>query len=161
MSCTFVYARLTHVGWLASNLRAMDRIECEALGRTPKDALRNGLRCSLQPLTALDDQRKPGAMMGVVPISMIEGEGRVWLLGTEAIYDHGRDLIAYGPWIIRHWLRTFRSLENIIAAENVRAIRLLRHWGFSFNDEPRMHGGVEFLPFRIERAAIQAQRLAA
>lgn len=100
-------------------------------------------------------------MMGVVPLSMIEGQGRVWMLGTEEIYDHGRDLLAFGPQIIAHWLETFGSLENIIAAENMRAIRLLQRWGFQFRDEPRIHGGVEFLPFRIERAAIQAERPAA
>jgi hypothetical protein len=161
LSCTFVPARLVHCGPLAANLREMDRLECRALGRTPKDALRSGLRCSLDALTALDENGKPGAMMGVVPVSMIEGRGTAWMLGTEEIYRHGRDLLTYGPLIVEHWLQTFRVLENIIAAENVRAIRLLRHWGFTVGESGKMHGGVEFVPFHIERAAIQAQRLAA
>lgn len=142
-------------------MREADRIECRALGRTPKDALRNGLRCSLAPFTALDENGRPGAMMGVVPISMIEGRGAVWMLGTEEIYRHGRDLLTYGPLILGIWLDTFRSLENIVAVENERAIRLLRKWGFEIGEISQTHGGVEFLPFRMDRTAIQALRLAA
>jgi hypothetical protein len=142
-------------------MREMDRIEARALGRSPKEALRSGLRCSLDAITALDPEGKPQAMMGVVPISMMEGRATVWMLGSDAIYNHGRDLLTYGPLILERWLETFRRLENIVAVENVKAIRLLRHWGFVFGKSVEQHGGVAFLPFHIERAAIQATALAA
>lgn len=99
--------------------------------------------------------------MGVVPISMMEGRATVWMLGSDVIYDHGRDLLTYGPLILEHWLETFRRLENIVAAQNTKAIRLLRHWAFTIGDQAQTHGGVAFLPFHIERAAIQATALAA
>lgn len=142
-------------------MREIDRIEAGALGRSPKDALRSGLRCSYEAFTALDDNDRPQAMMGVVPLSMIEGRAAVWFLGTDAVFGHARDLISYGPFFVGHWLKTFRRLENIVAAENRNAIGLLRRWGFELGDEPRMHGGVPFLPFHIERTAIQAPALAA
>jgi hypothetical protein len=159
--CVFAPARLTDIGPIASNMREMDRVEAVALGRSPKEALRSGLRCSYEAFTATDDEDRPQAMMGVVPLSMISGRGAVWMLGTEAIYDHGRDLLSYGPFFISHWLETFRRLENIVAVENLKAIRLLRHWGFIVGESVEMHRGVAFLPFHIERTAIQATALAA
>lgn len=160
MTVELVRARLTHVGPLANNMRPMDRIEARAMGRSPREALRNGLRCSLEPITALDCG-KPGAMMGVVPVDLVAGRGIVWLLGTEAIYRHGRELVALGPTIIGRWLEIFTVLENAVSIENGRAIRLLRRWGFTVGTDVSDYGGVPFVPFRLERAAIQASRLAA
>lgn len=142
-------------------MRDIDRVEAVALGRSPKDALRSGLRCSYEAFTAKDDDGRPQAMMGVVPLSMIEGRAAVWFLGTDAVFGHARDLIAHGPFFIAHWLETFRRLENIVAVDNTKAIHLLRRWGFTLGDEPQMHRGVAFLPFHIERTAIQAPALAA
>lgn len=131
----------------------MDRVECEALGRTPKDALRWGLRCSQDAWTALDDG-KPGAMMGVVSDGLLEGSGRVWFLGTDEVYRHGRDLMTYGPLFVERWLTAFSKLHNIVAAENVKAIRLLRRWGFEVGvGDDVEHGGVPFKRFRLARVA--------
>jgi hypothetical protein len=158
--CHLVPARLTHVGWLATNMREIDRIECEALGRSGKDALRSGLRCSLSAYTAMEGGR-PLAMLGVVPVDLLSGRGVVWMLGTEDVYRHGRALLTLCPLVIGDWLETFRLLDNIISADNHRAIRLLKRLGFTVSDEAQAHGGVEFVSFRIERAAIQEQRLVA
>jgi hypothetical protein len=146
-------ARLTHVGPIASNMRAMDRMECEALGRSPKDALRNGLRCSQDAWTATVDGR-PGAMMGVVSDGLLSGSARVWFLGTDEVYRHGRDLLTYGPLFVERWLLAFRELHNIVAKDNVQAIRLLGRWGFELavGDDVE-HGGVAFTSFRIRRKA--------
>jgi hypothetical protein len=82
------------------------------------------------------------------------------MLGSDAIYDHGRDLMSYGPFFIRALAETFRRLENIVAVENVKAIRLLRA-GALQSERLSFARGVAFLPFHIERAAIQATALAA
>lgn len=160
MSVEIVPARLTHVGPLAANMRDMDREECLTLGRSPKEALRGGLRCSLSAFTALEGQ-SPIAMFGVVPEAILGGVGRVWLLGTDRVLDHPRDLLVIGRAMIADWLKTFERLENAVTAENEPAIRMLRHWGFSLDDEPFAHGGAGWLRFWRERAAIQAPRMAA
>jgi hypothetical protein len=161
VSCTFVPASPVHIGPIAVNMREADRIECHALGRTPKEALRSGLRCSLEPMTALDPEGRPQAMMGVVPASMLEGRGTVWMLGSDVIYEHGRDLITFGPPILEHWLTSFRRLENVVAVKNVKAIRLLQRWGFTVDRETELWRGVAFRHFHIVRPAIQATALAA
>lgn len=146
-----VPAKLTHVGPLATNMRAIDRLEAEAMGRTPKDALRIGLRTSLSSYTALEDG-KPAAMMGVVSTSLLGARGLVWMLGTDGVFRHGRELVTIGPRIIGHWLETFAVLENVIATQNHRAIRLLVKWGAIVGGEVQTMRGVEFVPFRFERS---------
>jgi len=145
-----VPARLVHVGPIASRMREIDRIEAEAMGRTPKDALRIGLRASLSAFTALGEG-KPLAMMGVVSTSLISSRAAVWFLGRDEVFDHGREMLTIGPKVLGHWLETFEVLENIVAVQNVRATRMLRKWGFEIGDAVQAHGGVDFVPFRLRR----------
>jgi hypothetical protein len=86
-------------------------------------------------------------MFGVSPISMIEGEGRPWFLGTDEVYRHGREMVAYGPEIIGRMLESCPRLSNHVAVENGKAIRLLARWGFLVGEQPTDISGIPFLPF--------------
>ncbi len=148
-----VPASPAHVGPIASRMREADVLESAALGYSPKQALRVGIRGSLMAFTAKVDGR-PEAMMGLAPVSLIEGIGRPWMLGSDLIYRHGRELLAFGPKMVGMMRESTPRLENIVAASNGRAIRLLRRWGFAIADHPEMIGGVQFLRFSMP--AIQA-----
>lgn len=139
----------------------MDRIECEAMGRKPKDALRNSLKASLHALTAINEHGRPIAMLGVVSAGLMSGRGIPWLLGTNEVFRHGRDLMVAGRCTISWWLEIFPVLENLVASDNGKAIRLLRKWGAEVGGPSQTHRGVEFLTFHFERDAIQGQRTAA
>lgn len=128
----------------------MDRLECEALGRTPKQALRLGLIGSVHVFTAKLDGTAE-AMMGLTPLSAIDGTGAPWFLGTDAVYDHPRAMLALGPKVLAIWRDSSPSLSNVVAQENVRAIRMLRKWGFEIGEQMTMIGGVAFLTFSMER----------
>lgn len=151
-----VPASLLHVGPLSHRLRDADRRECEALGRKPKDALRMSLRTSLHALTALDEDGKVLAMMGVCSEGLMTGKGVPWFLGSDETLLYGRDLMSRGPKIIRWWLEDFEVMKNIVSSENAMAIKLLRKWGAEVGGEPQMHRGLEFVPFVFRRSAIQA-----
>jgi hypothetical protein len=142
-------------------MRQIDREECEAMGRSPKEGLRIGLRTSLSAFTAVDGHRTPVAMLGVVSTGLISRRGLVWLLGTDEVYRSGRALLDLGPKVIAYWLETFETMENVVSVKNGRAIRLLTWWGAHVGGEVREHGGVSFVPFRFERGAIQGRRRAA
>lgn len=145
----FVPASVRHIGPIARNMREMDRIECKALGHSPKEALRGCLKRSLWTLTAMKDD-VPHAMLGVAPVSAVEGIGIPFFLGTDTVYRHGRDLLSRGPAVIEHMRQSFPILENIVAVENGRAIRLLERWGFDFGDTLEV-GGVTFVRFGMGR----------
>lgn len=146
MTVHVVLASPAHVGRIATRMRAADARECAAFGRTPKLSLRNGLRGSTLALTALVDG-SPEAMIGVTPISAIEGRGAAWMLGTDVVMRHGRDLVAMASPIIAALHSFYARLENVVSVDNAPAIRLLRHWGFTVDAEVRTVGGVDFYPF--------------
>lgn len=141
-----VPARVTHVGPIATRMREIDRIECEAMGHSPKQALRSGFLNSDKVWTAVVDGR-PEAMFGVVTVSAIDRTGTPWMLGTDAVYRHGRDLIRLGPYFVAQAVDSSRRLSNLISARNDKAIRLLRAWGFTVERDEVLVGGVPFLRF--------------
>jgi ribosomal protein S18 acetylase RimI-like enzyme len=132
-------------------MRSIDRMECAALGRSPKEALRKGVEQSLEAYTALRNGR-PIAIIGVVPTSFWRGRGTIWMLGTDEVYHSGRALLHYGPLLIDEWLKTFEVLENVISIDNAPALNLLQRLGFTVGAaDVETHRGVDFVPFWIER----------
>ena len=99
-------------------------------------------------------------MFGLNVTDALSGKATPWLLASDRMLDFATDLMRLGPKIVAVWLDHYPLLENHVAAANDKAIALLKHWGATIGTEPRMIGGVEFLPFRFE-AAIQAERAAA
>ena len=141
-----VRASPAHVGRIANRMRTADRAECAALGMTGKVALRKSLTASVLAYTAKIDGR-PEGMFGVAPGNTLEGVGHPWMLATDAAFDCARVLVTAGPGLIALMHRRFRRLENMVSAENERAIRMLGRWGFEVGDEQMMVGGVPFLRF--------------
>lgn len=146
----FVAASPGHVGRVANRMREWDRLEQLAGGREPKAALRLALRGSIWAVTALVDN-VPHAMFGVMPISEIEDRGAAWFLGSDLVYQHGRDLVRYGPAVLARMHKSYGRLENSVAVGNVQAIRLLRRWGFHIGAAPYKRGDLEFVHFWRER----------
>lgn len=141
-----VGASPAHVGRIATAMREIDRAECGAFGRTPKQALRVGLQASVICLTAMLNGR-PTAMFGAVPINALEGSGRAWFLGTDEAIGCARELLTLGPAVIAAMHRRFTRLENMVSTDNAAAIRLLERWGFELGSDTMTIRGVEFRPF--------------
>lgn len=126
----FVPASPSHVGTIANRMREIDRLECEAMGHTPKGALRTGLLGSTVSWTAKIDGR-PEAMFGATPISIIEGRGRPWLLMTDIGARQHRALLRLGHIYTAAMHRHYSILENWVHADNERTIRWLSRLGFA------------------------------
>lgn len=147
---TIVPASPVHIGPIATRMRDADRIECAALGNSPKQALRAGLASSSPAWTALVDGRAE-AMFGLVVTSALGGEGQPWMLGSDAIYAHPRAMLRRGPHFLATMFDATPRLSNLVAADNARAIRLLRRWGFTLDTETMMIDNVAFRLFHAER----------
>lgn len=124
-----VAARPTHIGPIATKMRAVDVQECLFVKQTPKEALRHGLQTSETCWTVLLDG-KPVAMFGVVPTSVIEGRGRVWMLMTNAAMTKRRAILRLGHRYTEALQRHYRILDNYVHADNDAAIRWLSRLGF-------------------------------
>jgi len=125
-----VPARAEHVPDLAKRMRAIDRLECEAMGLCAESALRRGLATSARTWTALSGNEVQ-AMFGVIVVSAADGDGIAWFLGSDQVGRHARLMIAGGPAVLAEMHRYARCLRNFVSAENRQAIRLLEHWGFT------------------------------
>lgn len=145
-----VPASPAHVGVIANNMRAADVLECTAMGHTPKQALRSGLRTASEAWTAKVDG-KPAAMFGLRVTSALSGTGVPWMLGTDEVYRHPREMIRWGSLILGRWLDSTPSLSNYVSVGNAPAIRMLRRWGFEIGEEVTMFAGTGFVTFRMER----------
>lgn len=147
---SIVPASAVHIGPIATRMREADRVECAALGHNPKQALRAGLASSSPAWTALVGGRAE-AMFGLVATSALGGEGRPWMLGSDAIYAHPRALLRRGPGFLAAMFDATPRLSNLVAADNIRAIRLLRRWGFTLDTETMMIDNIAFRLFHAER----------
>ncbi len=143
-----VPARRSHIRPIAAQMRVADRREVGAFfSRSPRDGLIFSFVSSQFALTALKDDR-PIAMFGLTPISLVESVGAPWLLGTDEVYEHPREMLRLGRLAIGVMHDSFRRLENVVSADNSRAIKLLTRWGFKVGSEVTRVGGVDFVPFR-------------
>lgn len=143
-----VAASATHIGPIATRMRACDVLECTASGNSPKQALRLGLISSSICITAKVDGR-PEAMFGLVVTNALCGSGAPWMLGTEAIFEHPREMIRFGPAIIAAMVDSTPALSNVVSCDNARAIRMLRRWGFTIDEEIIVIRGVQFVNFSM------------
>lgn len=120
------------------------------MGHTPKEALRMGLQSPGEVWTAKVDGR-PEAMFGINVESALGGIAHPWMLGSDAIYEHPREMIRWGAAVARRWVDSFGHLSNYVSTENAPAIRMLRRWGFTIGSEVIERGGVAFVAFEMER----------
>lgn len=129
---------------IARDMREIEVLECQSAGLAPRQALRLGLAASSIAWTATIDG-KPEAMFGVVPVSVILGEGRPWMLSTYRAARAARHLLA-DPWpFLEHVHALFPVLANKVHAHNVASIRWLTRLGFVVEPE-LVHIGDQ--PFR-------------
>ena len=141
-----VPAKWQHINRIAAKMRAVDALECRAMGREPKQALRAAFLTSEKAWTALVDG-VPHAMFGVVVESLLDRIGTPWFLGTDEVYRHAREMIQWGPGIISRMSDSSPLLANLVSAQNHQAIRLLRKWGFTVSDSEVVVRGVPFRHF--------------
>lgn len=145
----YIPATPAHIGRIASRMGRWDRIECEAGGRSPKEALRLSLAGSVMAWTALVD-RMPVAMWGVTPVNLLDGEGSPWMLGTDEARRYPKAFYVGGARSIPLMLRCFPRLRNHVAMGNKEAIRLLVKWGFDVGGPVDTRRGVDFVPFVMD-----------
>lgn len=138
--------RPSDVLYIAKRMADMDRLECAAFGRTPRQALDLAVRGSVMAWTASVDG-KPLAAFGVTPVSVMSGVGVPWLLCVPEARRHQRAFLERGRPFVQQMQATFPALQNMVHRDNARAIRWLRRLGFTVEAEPVYAGGHPMLPF--------------
>lgn len=138
---------------VAKHLRRHDLLELQAVHGVDLDVLaclRAAVLASEECHTVVAPDGEPVGLFGVAPLSLLEGQGCPWLLGTETLMGYPRDIVVLGKRTVNGWCLRYDQLYNYVDARNLRSIAWLRRLGFSvFPPQPY---GVQGLPFhRFER----------
>lgn len=122
------------VARLFANLRASDLAECQAYGKPDILAgIESSAARSLLCWTGLVDGEL-AAILGVAPLSIVNGIGSPWMLGTPVLDAHQRVLVRKTPEYIARMLKAFPHLVNFVHAKNTTSVRWLRRLGFSLSE---------------------------
>ena len=116
---------------LSKNMRSYDRDEVYAAsGSTPYEALRSSHDMSIECFTGLAND-VPFMIFGVAPADGLNSVGSPWLLCSENIWDHRKELIRVSAPVTRSWLdNMFTVLVNYIDVRHKPGLRWARHTGF-------------------------------
>ena len=129
---------------IAQRLRQADRQELAAVHGWDIDllgCLQTAVSASEEAFVALASD-EPIAVFGVAPVCLLGGLGCPWLLGTDAMDKHGREIVTLSRQHVARWGQRYTCLFNYVDARNGRSIAWLRHTGFTvWPAEPRgLHG---------------------
>ena len=143
-----VPATIEHAERMAPVMRKEDRAEISALGYTPVEALRASLEDSTIAETAILGDSVV-AMWGVVPQTRLGHKALVWMLGTELVPKHPRELLRGSKSFIDHVQRTYPLLECLVDTRYTKAVRWMCWLGFQARFEFPING-VQFALFQKE-----------
>jgi hypothetical protein len=140
---------------IAKNLRINDVQELRAVLGNDMDAY----ECLIKSVAVSEECHvltthlgEPVALFGLAPVYLLNGQGCPWLLATDGLMDHPRDIVMLGKRKVLEWGKRYDKLFNFVDARNLRSIAWLKHIGFTVLDPEPF--GVEGLPFhRFERCA--------
>jgi hypothetical protein len=134
-----VPATIEHAERMAPVMRKEDRAEILALGYTPVEALRASLEESALAETAILGDSVV-AMWGAVPQTRLGHKAFVWMLGTELVPEHPRELLRGSKSFIDHVQRTYPLLECLVDTRYTKAVRWIRWMGFQTRFEFPING---------------------
>jgi len=142
--------RLADVDALLANLRPADAAEVEAArGPDLRHAVLRALALSTRTWAAEVDGRLM-LLAGVAPLSLLDGIGTPWTLGTREIDRRPGAFIRLGRAYIPRMRELFPTLVNHVDARNTRSIRWLKRMGFVLAPaEPYGVAGLPFHPFHM------------
>lgn len=147
-----VQPRADFLHQLAQNLRLDDRRELAAVHGEGLDllgCLRAAVSASEDAFVALAGD-EPIAVFGVAPVSLLGGIGCPWMLGADALAQHGREIVMLSRQHVACWGLRYPCLFNYVDARNLRALAWLRRTGFLVC--PAEPYGINGEPFhRVER----------
>ena len=150
-------ARAEHIPPIAANMREAERHEVWASNRrTPEEALQQSLAASDRAWTCFV-HGVPAFMWGVSqPGDIPPGNGNPWLLGTDAVYEVGREFLKQSRAYVDKLQEGFARLENRVHAGNELSILWLKWCGFTLDNEPETINGEQFYRFWRESEPMRA-----
>jgi len=119
--------------------------------QTPYNYLLKTYEMTRSPLAGVIDG-KLVALMGIVPVGLLTGEGCPWMLGTEELKKHGKIFVAFSKPTMISAAKPYTTLRNYVDVRNKQSIRWLKWLGFTIKS-PVIYGPYSkpFYPFEMRK----------
>lgn len=131
---------------LTDNMRKEDEEEQRAFGLDPFIAVKLSAELSKECYAA----RAGKTLLMLFGITETEEDVFIWALGTEAVKEHKKALVACGLDYIRDALKKYGRVCNYISLENKPALRFIKRAGAKFGEVNSLEDGTEFVRFDLE-----------
>lgn len=131
---------------LTENIRKEDREEQIDMGMDPLHAVQESIACSEVCYSAWDKD----TLLSVFGIAHGADETYIWMLATEAVKKHKKELVQCGMDFIGESLQTYGPLCNYISTKNKPALRFIKRAGAHFSEPMYLENGTEFVRFELE-----------
>jgi hypothetical protein len=129
-----VEATEAHAIALAPFLRDADREELtKATGRPIEEILIESVN-SLGEHWAFIENGKTICLLGISEHSWMDSEGVIWLVASDEVASHRKDILAMSRNYIDEKQKHYRLLYNYIDIHNTSSIRWLKWLGFEVQD---------------------------
>ncbi len=119
--CKVKLAKEEHAQYIAKNMRAIDVLECKAVGHTAAEAVMIGFDWDDITLTGFDPKGNPMCIMGsgcnVIPY--------IWLLGTDEVENNSYVFLKLSRKIAKFLLKKHKRASNFIHKDNLVSRRWL------------------------------------
>lgn len=132
-------------------MRASDLAEVAIMGAaSPLEALRASMSNSSHAVTALDADGRVICMFGVGSHGFLSNEGAPWMLASDLLRSHAKDLQRRAPAYVAAMLDLYPELHNVVDARADATIRWLEWLGFTVGrPEPIGVGGAPMCRFSM------------
>lgn len=145
------YISAVSIAELAKTMRESDRREVWALNRSQPDAaLAQSVVMSGDEAYIVRCGDRVVAMFGLYH-PVLGDTGTPWMLGSDLVSEHPRELLRITKDFTRHALTRCRVLRNHVHAENKPSIRYLRAAGFTIHEAAQVPTGAWAHQFTMER----------
>lgn len=142
--------RKKEVLYVGSNMRPVDIVEVYlSEGMNPMQALQTSVERSDESYTMSYDE-KPFAIFGVSSNKRAEKCSAIWMLGTNALYDHVKGFHHMTLEYLKHFYEKNDILFNFVSEKNKSSIHWLEQLGAEFS-KPQPYGkfGTNFSFFKL------------
>jgi|TARA_Y100000310_G_scaffold171987_2_gene172106 hypothetical protein len=134
-----VDSTVEHAQFLANHLRQEEILEVTAASRLSiYDTIMSSINRSVEVQTVLWDGDVI-AIVGLQPHSVLSDKASPWLLTTEEVKRHPRELLRLSRQFLERWIQQYSLLENYIDSRYEPSLRWARKVGFTV-EEPQPYG---------------------
>lgn len=130
--------------YVAENMRKRDREELSKLGKTPFEAVNEGLASAECFTLAVDET--PIMIFGMEPAGI--DSAIIWALGTDDVFKYRKEFLKQSIKWRDSYLSDYSRLFNHVDVDNKESIRWLKWLGATF-DEPKPFGNGKFMRFEF------------